>query len=216
MKKIILPSNMSAYVSLDLETTGLKPQTCQVLEIGAVVDLDGVTDPKDLPTFRALIKHEKIVGEEYALNLNKLLIEEAMDSGITVDEAVSGLIAFLEKVPRNDPTDPKIHFCGKNLSMFDLPFLRTIMNIDKFVKHRVMDVGSLYYPYFGKVPSLADVNELIYDNGKVAHTAVEDSINCINLFRFEFEFKKALLNHAIYGTPVPGKFVKLMSKFQLP
>jgi len=42
------------YVSLDIETTGLNPENCQVLEIGAVID-DGTTPIEDCPTFQCYV-----------------------------------------------------------------------------------------------------------------------------------------------------------------
>ena len=49
------------YVSIDIETTGLDPDTCQILEIGAV--WDDWTKPIDqLPTYRRLVVHSEYRG----------------------------------------------------------------------------------------------------------------------------------------------------------
>ena len=77
------------YVSIDLETTGLDPETCQVLQIGMVIEdtvevwpsLDtgrlvdlgpnGRFPPvEDLPTFNAVIVRDRYVGEPYALGMH--------------------------------------------------------------------------------------------------------------------------------------------------
>jgi DNA polymerase III epsilon subunit-like protein len=64
------------YISIDIETTGLNPETCQVLSIGAVIeDTDNIMPVKDLPTFHGVVLSREISGDPYALNMNKDLIE---------------------------------------------------------------------------------------------------------------------------------------------
>ena len=55
------------YVSLDIETTGLNPENCQVLEIGAVID-DGTTPIEECPTFHCYVDHGLILGEPFAVD----------------------------------------------------------------------------------------------------------------------------------------------------
>ena len=57
------------YVSIDIETTGLDPETCQILEVGAVFD-DWTKAIGDLPKFHCYVIHKQIVGQPYALALN--------------------------------------------------------------------------------------------------------------------------------------------------
>ena len=64
------------YVSIDIETTGLNPETCQVLSIGAVIEDTNNPLPIDkLPKFHAAIKRERIEGEITALTMNADLIK---------------------------------------------------------------------------------------------------------------------------------------------
>ena len=50
-----LPSRIKMqYVSIDLETTGLDPARCQILEVGAIYD-DGIRYVDDLPIFHKYI-----------------------------------------------------------------------------------------------------------------------------------------------------------------
>ena len=50
-----------SYVSIDIETTGLDPETCQILEIGAV--WDDWTKPIDqLPVYHRLVYHKEYRG----------------------------------------------------------------------------------------------------------------------------------------------------------
>jgi DNA polymerase III epsilon subunit-like protein len=63
------------YVSIDIETTGLDREGCQVLSIGAIIeDTNAPLPMKECPTFHAAIKRRNISGELYAINMNRDLI----------------------------------------------------------------------------------------------------------------------------------------------
>lgn len=63
------------YVSIDIETTGLNPETCQILSVGLVVeDTNNPLPLEDLPKLEIGIVHENITGELFAINLNKDLL----------------------------------------------------------------------------------------------------------------------------------------------
>ncbi|WP_133274320.1 hypothetical protein [Hymenobacter radiodurans] len=65
------------YISLDLETTGGKPQRHQILELAAVVEDTKRPRPlTDLPVFRRAVRHPEYVGTAGALALNARLLEE--------------------------------------------------------------------------------------------------------------------------------------------
>jgi DNA polymerase III epsilon subunit-like protein len=64
------------YVSIDIETTGLDTQICQVLSIGAVIeDTNNLLPINELPSFHAAILTKRIDGEPYAINMNRDLIQ---------------------------------------------------------------------------------------------------------------------------------------------
>ena len=67
------------YISLDTETTGLNPETCQLLSFGAIVEDTEKKLPFDeIPKFHcAILRGERDIlqGELFALNMNKDLIE---------------------------------------------------------------------------------------------------------------------------------------------
>ena len=68
------------FISIDTETTGLNPETCQLLSIGAIVEDTEKKLPFDeIPKFHcAILRGERDVlqGELYALNMNRDLIEK--------------------------------------------------------------------------------------------------------------------------------------------
>jgi DNA polymerase III epsilon subunit-like protein len=75
------------YISLDIETTGLDPQTCQILSIGAVIeDTNKILPIEELPKFHAVIKRESVYGSLFALNMNKDLIETIVQYSTAKDQ----------------------------------------------------------------------------------------------------------------------------------
>jgi DNA polymerase III epsilon subunit-like protein len=77
------------YISIDIETTGLDPENCQILSIGAVIEDTHLSIPfEDLPKFHAVIKRENVSGSIFALNMNRDLIQAMKDhSEARTDEA---------------------------------------------------------------------------------------------------------------------------------
>jgi oligoribonuclease len=64
------------YISIDIETTGLDPENCQILSIGAVIeDTLNQLPFEELPKFHGVIKRENVSGSLFALNMNRDLIE---------------------------------------------------------------------------------------------------------------------------------------------
>ena len=62
------------YVSIDIETSGLDPATCQTLEVGAVID-DWKTPIDQLPRFRRVLTYETVSGNPSAMALNANLLK---------------------------------------------------------------------------------------------------------------------------------------------
>ena len=56
------------YVSIDIETTGLDPETCQILQVGAVIeDTQNLLPLEELPKFNCIVEHPAYTGSPYAL-----------------------------------------------------------------------------------------------------------------------------------------------------
>lgn len=76
------------YVAIDCETSGLNPEKCQVLSIGAVVeDTNNLLPLEELPTFHCAILHNEIHGEPFALNMNKDLLSKIVEYQTAKGEA---------------------------------------------------------------------------------------------------------------------------------
>lgn len=71
------------YVSLDLETTGLDPESNQILEFAAVFE-DGANQKPvyDLPFFHCYLLHAKLVGHPVAISMNADIIKKLADHGM--------------------------------------------------------------------------------------------------------------------------------------
>jgi DNA polymerase III epsilon subunit-like protein len=64
------------YISLDVETTGLDPERCQILSIGAIIeDTKNPLPFDDIPKFHCAILHNEITGSPFAINMNRKIVE---------------------------------------------------------------------------------------------------------------------------------------------
>lgn len=180
------------YVSIDIETTGLNPENCQVIEFAAVVDDLGDQKPLDkLPKFQTYVRHAHYQGEPFALAMHsaifKKLSEFPDDDIIEADGLFAAFSNFLTG-PGDYQKTTKIVAAGKNFASFDLKFLSRLPN--KFVSfhHRVLDPMMRFLSVKDVVPpssqeclSRAGLSDV------VAHTALEDALMVVQLMRAGFQ-----------------------------
>lgn len=177
---------LKPYISIDTETTSLSPDDGCILEVAAILD-DGISPIHELNTFRAILPGcARIYGEPYALSMHSELLREISLSEVDKDLAAE-LAKWIYNVwykegktyIENIPT-----LAGKNLSEFDLKFIKK--ECPKFIdyKHRIIDVGNLYFSEFGYVPSLTEINKLI-NYKPVAHRALDDALNVVWAIRYK-------------------------------
>ncbi len=180
------------YVSIDIETTGLDPESCQTLEVGAVID-DWKTPIHQLPTFQRILLHERIIGAPFALALNADLLrrianpvppEPGIDAPFCQPKELGYHLADWVKCHGLDPLH--VQAAGKNFASFDLQFLKRLPNFTTYVnfRHRVLDPAILYYrPEDDRLPDSKTCYERAGLDPKVAHTAVEDAVAVVWLVR---------------------------------
>ena len=190
-------AHWSPYVSIDLETTGLNPDYCQILEFGAIID-DWHSPIEELPRFRRLIRLPKekdgqfvVCGQPFAMALNADLLRKLADprhsiGAVSCTEEGLGL-AFADWLKEHNFDPMHVTAAGKNFANFDLQFLTLVPKFSEHVnfKHRSIDPAIFYWR--------PDVDDCIPDtktcleraglNGRVAHTAVEDCVSVIQLIR---------------------------------
>lgn len=137
------------YVSIDIETTGLNPETCQVLEIGAVLE-DWVSDIESLPKFHCIVKHGFIKGTPFALAMNtrllELLAEPRLSEYMYLPPQDVGRM-FESWLTKHGLDAHKLNVAGKNFAGFDKPFLYKMPNFRDHIcfNQRVIDPAILYW-----------------------------------------------------------------------
>jgi len=195
------------YVSIDLETTGLDAENCQILEFGAVLeDTNNVLPLDELPTFHCYIKHPggNISGNIFALNLNAGIIanlkneKELKDTYqyLKPDELADAFLAWL-KIQGFEikETYGKFHttitVAGKNFAGFDRKFINKIPDFSKKIRirQRVIDPAVLFVDWKEDecLPSLDECKVKAGIEGVVTHLAVDDAMDVIKLLRKSYE-----------------------------
>jgi hypothetical protein len=193
------------YVSIDLETTGLNPETCQILEFGAVFD-DWTKPINKQPRFHRIIPHKVIVGEPFALQMNAALLKTIAtepaaqralrEEGVFFSQApnqeagfctIDGLCEQFGQWLKNScgwDTSKNITPAGKNFASFDMNFLKP-QGFDSFFHRRTLDPAVLYW-HPAEDEKLPDTKTCMLRaglDGEVAHTAVEDALTVVHLIR---------------------------------
>ena len=174
------------YVSIDIETTGLDPETCQILEFGAIIE-DWKSPVANLPRFRRVLKYDEIVGEPYGLSMNAELLKFIGSTPVGGDILCHPNDleeSFTLWLLGNGFSLKNVQAAGKNFGTFDLQFLRRLFRTVTF-NHRVIDPGLLYWrDEDAGLPSTKVCMERAEIEGKVAHTAVEDAEAVIKMIRY--------------------------------
>lgn len=179
------------YVSIDIETTGLDPETHQVLEIGAVADDLQKPFPKDPAIFQCYVRHESTVGSAGTLAMNadilKIIAGGKTDWGpiLSPDRVALQFQQWLvSKAGYRD--EEKVIFAGKNVGSFDLQFLKKLNSWNYIIPthYKTIDPTPLYMMYDDHEPpsmNLCAQRAGIVDN--VKHRAVDDALMIIRLLR---------------------------------
>jgi oligoribonuclease len=124
------------YISIDIETTGLDPETCQILSIGAVIeDTLNQLPFEDLPKFHGVIKRENVSGSLFALNMNRDLIEAIVQYSTARDQNEKNDIVHMtgmEFYQEDEIVEALYHFCFRNgLVPIDPTFLtKTVKRVN--------------------------------------------------------------------------------------
>jgi len=188
------------YVSIDLETTGLNPDKCQILEIGAVFNDDTV------PLAACQVYHRLIYppggifkGEAYALWMNAHILKEIHD----LNTAKAGKDKLIENgdlkyqfaewlyqlgYEKRDDKTAGVVAAGKNFQGFDLRFLRRYDVEDLIIfKHREINPGMYSHQLADDVPpDTAACLKRAGLEGSVKHRAVDDALDVCRLIRTHF------------------------------
>jgi len=196
------------YLSIDIETSGLDIDKCDIIQFAAVIDdLDNPQPLKELPKLNVYFLKNFYRGEPIALSMHSKIFEKianAKKNEIEYDEVEEAYyieIKYLTSLLRNFLTKNGIsedyqtgsivvNVAGKNVSGFDIPFLNAkIKDWDHiYFRTRTMDPAILYFdPQKDKeMPNMATCMNRARIEGKVSHTALEDALTVIELIRNKF------------------------------
>lgn len=187
------PPKMS-YVSIDIETTGLDPDTCQVLEVGAIFE-DWKSPIDTLPEFRQILKYTELRGNPFALALNANLLKQIANPQPEhcQPHELGQRLANWVRACGLDPMD--LTAAGKNFASFDMQFLKRLPKFGESVKfkHRILDPAILYWQFDDeRLPGSATCYQRAGLDDKVAHTAVEDARAVVRLIRARIHLLKGV------------------------
>lgn len=201
------------YVSLDLETSGLNPDTCQILSFGAVIeDTVNIKPLEELPKLHCVVIHDYLRGEPYAINMNQKIIEvikefPRFDDFIHFEQKYGVKATYedsLAEVFRNfllvNGFSPNgegkvvINVAGKNVN-FDLSFLQKLPKWNDLIKahQRVLDPAILFVdwkndntiPNLSKCKERAELKDIV-----VQHDALQDALDIVKVLRVVYEKAK--------------------------
>jgi oligoribonuclease len=179
--------NKELLLWIDLETTGLDPEKCEILELAVILS--------DFSTKNLYFQYEFQI--HYDLNNLKL------DNWCKIQHEKSGLLSKVEKsklslnwvedfilnelsIIINNET--KIYISGNSVH-FDKSFIKIHMKkLYNILSHRILDVSSLAIVY-------KNLNIEYYNKApvkKYKHTALDDIIESINEYRHYIKFIKEI------------------------
>lgn len=188
------------YLALDVETTGLEPQTCDILQIGLVIDDLAKMEPLDtLPSLRIWCKNSDHLvwnGGTIKFHMTDKKHSEgflanwfdAVENQITAtyEQAYDDIVYFLGQNGMLS-TKRSVNVAGKNVGVFDLPFLQSKMPqlFDAVrISSRTID-PSLHFWRLGDihVPSLDVCLLRAGFKDEVSHDALDDAFDIVRLVR---------------------------------
>ena len=188
------------YCSIDLEMTGLHPETCDILEMGVVLDdLSNPVPIDELPTFHCyfLPMHEggTYHGEPFAISMHPTILRRisARESGydyISPKKIGNTLKKFLTKHGYiEEKGKVTINAAGKNFANCDLRFIEMQTDIPKHVhiRHTILDPGPMYVTKDDDaIPGLGEcLRRAGFIDNVVSHTAVADAIDVVKVIRYK-------------------------------
>lgn len=128
------------YISIDIETTGLDPENCQILSIGAVIeDTLNQLPFEELPTFHGVIKRENVSGSLFALNMNRDLIETIVQySGAQDQDEKNDIVHMtgMEFYHEDEIVEALFQFCFRN----------NLVELNHDINKTVKIVNGITYP----------------------------------------------------------------------
>ncbi len=177
------------YIAVDCETTGIDVNKCEITEIAFLVATTEHPVEIDRYCWRKknldLLKTWKFQSWKLQREgLEHYPVENCTDEFNTLE--------FYRFVERHF-VDLPVTLSGKNVGVFDMPFMEKLLpNLDIF-HYRILEVGSL----FGflarpdekgmlQLPSLSEIKSYCGFEDKVEHSAYKDALDVVRLVHHYF------------------------------
>lgn len=203
------------YLSIDIETTGLDKDHCDILEFAAIYDNMTSDSPETpplsmMPVFQCRFRKNFYTGQPVGLAMNSKLLTDIHkgvkgpkygrnNESIIVDwfeeKYNIGFLFYDWLLKVGYPCEKHLLFAGKNVGSFDIPFLKQHTNLFDICKysHRMLDPAILYMkPEDESPPHLELCLHRAGINTKVEHNAVSDAYDVIQLLRHNFRSRMRL------------------------
>ncbi|AHM61347.1 hypothetical protein D770_15465 [Flammeovirgaceae bacterium 311] len=184
------------YLSIDLETSGSDPLTCQIIEFAAVLEDTHAPDVpvEELPYLRLAVHYEIICGNVAALAMNARLLQELADAeqknNLPPDHCVAAevLPRFAEFLDAQQVNRKRaLLTAGKNFASFDLPFIHNLPGYGELltISNAVIDPALLYLDWQKdrKLPNMSTCKERASLSEIVSHQALDDARDVVRLLR---------------------------------
>ena len=187
------------YCSIDIETTGVNLDNCDIIEFGCVVDELGSTiNVNKLPTYHCYFVKQFYQGEPFALSMHSKILKRIADreKGYTYMSVTKFGNSFKQFLLKNgfelENDKVIINVAGKNFGSFDLQFLNKQTDLSKHViiSNRILDPSILFLKNKDKrLPCLSECKKRANMPENVSHDAVSDARDIVVLLRKALEHK---------------------------
>lgn len=188
--------NPFAYASVDLETTGLDTDRCQILQCGIVLE-DFISPREELPAAEWLVLQHGgfYYGQSFAMQMNAKILKSIADveAGIKAGHKNLPSYCYIDDLTETVEEWLKAQgwkggplLCvGKNFGSFDRQMLINA-GFEIRMHHRSLDPVTLYYDPFedwNQPPNMKICCERANVDSNVKHEALADAYQVIELLR---------------------------------
>jgi oligoribonuclease (3'-5' exoribonuclease) len=199
------------YLSIDIETTGLSKNDCQIIEFGAIIeDTLNIKTYDFIPKFHCYFKftHFNFEAQAIEMNIDKLKkihkmkpnrISENVSCGVDANQVnLCYLPSELELFQKDFKAWLEVHYgsttdinvAGKSVGRFDLDFLKRkgYLDTDMFYRSTTIEVDNYFIDFYNDT-NPPNLNKCLNRAGiqkEVSHNALDDAFDVIVLLRTQY------------------------------
>lgn len=137
-----LKLNENNLVWIDLEMTGLDPETCKIIEIATIVtdsELNILAEGPVLAIHQDKVELDKMDEWCTTHHTNSGLVKRVLESNVTEQDAITQTLAFLnEWVPAG-----KSPLCGNSIGQDRRFLVKYMTELDNYFHYRNIDVSTI-------------------------------------------------------------------------